>query len=83
MLKKIIIESLKPKGLFILEVFSQNQIDKKSGGPKNIDLLYTKNSFSDLLNQFDHFELNEVDIKLSEGPLHSGDASVIRITGIK
>ena len=34
-----IIDSLKPGGKLILEVFSKNQLGKNSGGPQNIEML--------------------------------------------
>ena len=80
---KKIIESLKPNGKVILELFSQNQLGKNSGGPQNLEMLSTleeiKNTFKDLRAVI----LNEENIYLAEGEKHSGEASVIRFVGEK
>ncbi len=75
--------SLKAGGRIILEVFSQNQLGKDSGGPQNPEMLYTlkeiENNFSDLKTEL----LEEQEIDLSEGEFHKGKASVIRYVGKK
>ncbi|NQV38915.1 MAG: class I SAM-dependent methyltransferase [Candidatus Marinimicrobia bacterium] len=75
--------SLRPSGLIIFECFSKNQIENKSGGPKNIDLLYNldfiKSSFSDM----EIIQCKENVIVLEEGPLHQGKADVIRLIAKK
>jgi len=78
-----IIESLKPNGKIILELFSKNQFGKNSGGPKNLDMLSTieeiKNDFKGLKT----IVLSKENINLEEGAKHSGEASVIRYVGQK
>ena len=78
-----IIESIKPKGKVILELFSKNQLGKNSGGPQNLDMLSTvediKNDFLDIKIKF----LKEEIIFLNEGENHSGEANVIRFVGEK
>jgi cyclopropane fatty-acyl-phospholipid synthase-like methyltransferase len=70
-------DSLDVDGIFIGEFFSQEQINYTSGGPKDLDLLYTTNDFK-------YFSLYENEIKqietiLDEGPGHQGEASVVRV----
>lgn len=74
---------LNPGGRIILECFSKEQLGNKSGGPKNEKLLYSlediKSDFSDY-----HIEmLEKTETDLNEGPLHQGDASVIRLIAQK
>lgn len=74
---------LNPGGKIILELFSKGQLGKNSGGPNNIDLLY---SLEDVISDFiklDFVLLEENEIVLDEGKLHSGPASVIRFIGQK
>lgn len=71
-------ESLKPDGYFIGEFFSTKQVDYTSGGPKDLDLLYSVDDFKKA------FALYEADIKeqvtiLDEGKGHQGEACVIRV----
>ena len=44
-----LIAALKPEGKIILQVFDKEQIKKNTGGPKDIDLLY---SLEDIVNGF-------------------------------
>ena len=78
-----IIESMKPKGKIILELFSKNQLGKDSGGPQDINMLSSieeiKNNFMDLNTLI----LKEENIFIEEGAKHSGEASVIRFVGEK
>lgn len=78
-----LIKSLKPGGRLIAELFSKKQFGKTSGGPQNLEVLY---SLDEMLNYFT--ELNtiiaeEKEITLNEGIFHEGGASVIRYVGEK
>jgi len=80
---QLIAKYLKPGGVLILEGFSKEQLGKKSGGPGQIGMLFSK---EDLLNDFSDLEairMEELDIELSEGEFHQGTASVIRYVGKK
>lgn len=82
------IKWLKPGGYIILEAFSQhhlryNRKNPKVGGPKDINLLYTK---EDIYNDFKSIQLMEIKKKvytLNEGDHHSGEGAVIRFVGKK
>lgn len=71
-------ESLKTDGLFVGEFFSTKQLNYNSGGPKDLDLLYTVEDFkkSFALNAS---EIKEVVTILDEGKGHQGEACVIRV----
>ncbi|TRX59456.1 class I SAM-dependent methyltransferase [Fulvivirga sp. M361] len=79
---------LKPGGIVILEAFSKNhlhynKLDPKVGGPKDIDMLYSK---AELMADFGNYEmlmLEEEEILLNEGKYHIGRGSVIRFVGRK
>ncbi len=75
------IKALNPKGYFIGEFFSLNQMPRKSGGPKNPSLLYTLDSLKEIfsIDQCEILYLQECDVPLNEGSGHQGDALVIRI----
>ena len=71
--------ALKSKGFFIGEFFSVNQLNYESGGPKDINLLYT---VEDFLNEFPNcikHKVEEIETVLDEGNGHKGKASVIRV----
>jgi len=77
------INSLKPKGKFILEAFSKGQINFKSGGPPNIDLLYDEHDIYDDLKTLQNLSVSTRFIHLEEGEFHQGKAEVIRAEGEK
>jgi SAM-dependent methyltransferase len=75
----LIIKSLKPGGILIIEAFSKKQINNTSGGPKELSMLYT---LADLMNDFKETEIlesYETQTNLDEGTYHRGKADVIRM----
>lgn len=76
------LRALKPGGSFICQVFSTQQLGKTSGGPKDIDLLYTKNDFDLMKRYFSDFVVEHGETLLNEGPLHTGLASVLNVKGL-
>jgi 2-polyprenyl-3-methyl-5-hydroxy-6-metoxy-1,4-benzoquinol methylase len=78
-----LVSSLKPSGKLIAEVFDKEQIKMNSGGPKNIDLLY---SLEDIVSDFqdlDFEKLEKLRTDISEGKFHTGEAIIIRFLGSK
>lgn len=74
---------LKPEGILILEGFSKNQISNNSGGPRDINMLFSKEELKSDFGSFSELKINEDDALLNEGPFHNGIASVIRVSGVK
>lgn len=77
------IRFMKPGGKLIMESFSKNQLLKRTGGPKDLDLLYTVDDLKDDFNSLKFLSIVAEDVHLNEGPFHQGIASVIRLTGNK
>lgn len=75
--------SLKDGGFLVLEVFSKNQIDRNSGGPKDLELLYEIEDFKESIKSLKIHKLDEEIVELSEGKGHQGEASVIRVIAQK
>lgn len=80
---KKIIESLKPKGKIIIELFSKNQLGKNSGGPQDTNMLASVEEIRTDFREIKSELLTEENIYLEEGAKHSGNASVIRFIGEK
>lgn len=75
------LEALKPGGWFVGEFFSVDQLRFRSGGPKQVDLLYRCEDFEALSGKAYHCEtLEQTEVELDEGAGHQGAASVIRVT---
>jgi SAM-dependent methyltransferase len=77
-------QSLKGGGHIIVEAFEKSQLGKNGGGAKNLDQLYdletVKNDFQEINWLHVEYLPNH---KLKEGDGHNGDASVIRLFGVK
>jgi 2-polyprenyl-3-methyl-5-hydroxy-6-metoxy-1,4-benzoquinol methylase len=74
---------LKPGGVVILEAYNPLQLNNTSGGPKDLNMLY---SIETLMSDFHgmHFEiLEEKQVELNEGKYHIGIADVVRFIGRK
>ncbi|MFZ4797728.1 MAG: class I SAM-dependent methyltransferase [Bacteroidia bacterium] len=74
---------LKPNGIIILEAFNPLQLNNKSGGPKNISMLYTEEIIENDFKNITTKMLSLESIILNEGKYHQGKANVIRYIGIK
>lgn len=77
------IDSLKPGGKIILEVFEKDQIKYDSGGPKKIELLYSLENMIEDFIELEFEKLSKEEIELKEGEYHKGKAVVIRFVGRK
>jgi SAM-dependent methyltransferase len=84
---KELIKYLKAGGYIILEGFSKNQLEyqKKfnSGGPTNIELLFSSEEIEDDFRSLHKIYLAKAEIMLNEGLYHNGLASVVRYVGRK
>lgn len=78
-----LIASLQPGGYLIMECFSKNQINYNSGGPKDIERLYSAVEISKDFGVLEITTCIEEEIALAEGDLHRGKASVVHFIGRK
>jgi SAM-dependent methyltransferase len=72
------LRALKPGGIVILEAFSPAQLKHSSGGPKQAELLYTTDMLRKDFAQAEALELEEKEVHIHEGHMHSGLAAVVR-----
>jgi SAM-dependent methyltransferase len=74
---------LRPGGLFLLEAYSPDQIERGTGGPKDPSLLA---SLKVILGELDGLEIEHQAAlvrNVSEGSFHTGEASVVRVLARK
>jgi len=69
---------VKTGGLILFEVFSTEQLKHSSGGPKQIDLLYTTELLRRDFAEAEPLELAEKEVHIHEGHMHSGPAAVVQ-----
>ncbi|MBP5999863.1 MAG: class I SAM-dependent methyltransferase [Sediminibacterium sp.] len=72
------IDALLPGGVLILEAFSKAQINNTSGGPKDIEQLYSLDQLKQDFASLNCIQAIEIEIDLEEGPFHKGKANLVR-----
>lgn len=79
---------LKKYGIIILEGFAQSHIEvskdnERGSGPRDINMLFTKEMIAEDFSGFETIELSEEVSVLNEGEFHQGPSSLIRYMGRK
>jgi cyclopropane fatty-acyl-phospholipid synthase-like methyltransferase len=72
------LHALKPGGIVILEAFTPVQLQYTSGGPKQVDLLYTADILKQDFAGAEVIQLEEKVVDLAEGHMHSGPGAVVQ-----
>lgn len=68
-------------GLLILEAYTPRQLQWKTGGPKNLDMLVSLDLVRSELADLDFEVLQEVERNITEGVYHNGMSAVIQVLG--
>jgi SAM-dependent methyltransferase len=75
--------ALKPNGLLILIGYTPKQLQYGTGGPKEIEKLYTRTLLEDAFGGFRDVKIAEEELDMHEGASHAGLSAVINLTGWK
>ncbi len=78
-----LISLLKPGGRILVVGFTEEQLDYSSGGPKNIEMLYSEDILKEDFKTLDVIDCAKKIVELNEGPGHRGKGSVIRFEALK
>lgn len=73
----LILQTLKPGGLLILQGYRTDQLQYGTGGPPELDHLYTEELIRGLLQDMELLELRCYDEHVDEGKGHSGMSALI------
>ncbi|MFC7411247.1 SAM-dependent methyltransferase [Hydrogenophaga atypica] len=74
-----LLQALKPGGLVLIEAFTPKQLHLRSGGPKDVAMLYTLDLLrADFAAETRELMSLECETHLDEGPGHQGPAHVVR-----
>ena len=71
------IAALKPDGLLLIEGYTPAQLKYGTGGPKQLDQLYTEELLRQAFGSLDILELRTYEAELDEGIRHRGISAVI------
>lgn len=75
--------ALKPGGLLIIEGYALKQLHYGTGGPKQVEHLYTRELLEQAFGDFDDLRIFEEERELREGAAHAGMSAVISLTARK
>jgi SAM-dependent methyltransferase len=71
------LRALVPGGFCVLEAFTPAQLKFSSGGPKQVDLLYSAEILRQDFADAEILALEEATVSLNEGRMHSGPGAVV------
>ncbi len=72
-------QALQPGARIILEAFNPNQLSHHSGGPRNLEMLYSSPLLKEDFKGLEILESSESTLYLNEGEGHEGLAAVVRL----
>lgn len=78
-----VVRALAPGGRFILEAYSPAQLGHRTGGPRDVTLLMTREALVSELAGLDLLVAQEIEREVNEGVLHQGMAAVVQVVGRK
>jgi SAM-dependent methyltransferase len=75
--------ALKPGGLLIIQGYTPKQLQYGTGGPRELENLYTRAMLEDAFRDFHEVTIVEEEVEMREGTRHSGISAVIGLTARK
>ncbi len=76
-------QALKPGGILIMEGYGPKQLVYGTGGPKQLDQLYTRALLEDAFSDFSSIEIDEYETEIDEDAGHRGMSALIDFIGRK
>jgi SAM-dependent methyltransferase len=76
-------KTLKPAGLLLIQGYTPRQLQFGTGGPKQIENLYTRELLEREFGRFSELWIEERECQLTEGCAHAGTSAVIDLVGKK
>jgi SAM-dependent methyltransferase len=77
------VRALKPGGLLIVQGYTPKQLDYKTGGPSQVENLYTPQLLRDSFSGLEMVELSDYEAELTEGDRHVGRSALIGMVARK
>jgi SAM-dependent methyltransferase len=76
-------KALKPGGHLIIQGYTPKQLEYGTGGPKEVENLYTRAMLENAFREFRHMTIVEEEVEIYEGTSHGGMSAVINLTARK
>ena len=74
---------LKPNGVILLEAYSEKQLSRNTGGPKEVDMLMSVDKLEKEFPNLEPVLIQEIERDVREGTGHTGVASVVQFIARK
>lgn len=78
----LIENALEPNGILLLEAYSENQLKRNTGGPKDIDMLMSVEKLRREFPNLTPILAREIERDVREGEGHTGLASVVQFIAV-
>jgi cyclopropane fatty-acyl-phospholipid synthase-like methyltransferase len=75
--------ALKPGGLLLMQGYRPKQLEYGTGGPSQVEQLYTRELLQDVFSDFASLDIKEHDSVMNEGVRHIGMSALIDLVGRK
>jgi cyclopropane fatty-acyl-phospholipid synthase-like methyltransferase len=76
-------QALKPGGLILMQGYRPEQLTYRTGGPAQVENLYTRAMLEDAFADFDMVDISEHDSAIREGSGHNGMSALIDLVARK
>jgi SAM-dependent methyltransferase len=76
-------KALKPGGLLLMEGYTPKQIEFGTGGPKEVENMYTRELLETSFGSFTSLKIEEYELEMHEGTSHGGMSAVINLVARK
>lgn len=76
-------KALKPGGVLLLEGYGPKQLEYKTGGPSQLENLYTPQLLRDAFGDMSEVDIKEYDAEVDEGAGHIGMSALVDLVGRK
>ena len=76
-------KALKPGGVMIIQGYRPKQLEYGTGGPKELERLYTREMLEEAFAGLKDIQITEEDLEMQEGAAHGGMSAVINFTARK
>lgn len=75
--------ALRPGGVLIVQGYTPKQLEYKTGGPSELENLYTESMLRSAFSSLEIVELEEYEAELGEGKRHAGRSALVGMVGRK
>jgi cyclopropane fatty-acyl-phospholipid synthase-like methyltransferase len=76
-------QALRPGGILVMQAYRPEQLAYGTGGPKEVERLYTRALLEGAFGDFAALDIREHDDEINEGGGHAGMSALIDLVGVK